>query len=162
MKEKICCFCGHRDCDSSLREKIKEAITDLIENQGITTFYSGGMGNFDKLCESVVRELKQKHKDIRLCLIMPYMTKRLNTDREYYNAMYDEIIIPDLGDVHYKRAITERNKWMVNCSDVVLCYVTRSSGGAYRMREYAEAASSPIDATQEITKYPVQKILDII
>ncbi|MBQ2664138.1 MAG: DUF1273 family protein [Clostridia bacterium] len=144
-----------------MREKIKEAITDLIENQGITTFYSGGMGNFDMLCENVARELKRKYP-IKLCLIMPYMTKRLNTDREYYNAMYDEIIIPDLGDVHYKRAITERNKWMVNCSDVVLCYVTRSSGGAYRMREYAEAASSPIDATQEITKYPVQKILDII
>ena len=42
MKEKICCFCGHRDCDSLMREQIKETITDLIENQGITTFYSGG------------------------------------------------------------------------------------------------------------------------
>ena len=144
MIEKICCFCGHRDCDSSLREKIKEAITDLIENQGITTFYSGGMGNFDKLCESVVRELKQKHKDIRLCLIMPYMTKRLNTDKEYYAEMYDEIIIPDLGDVHYKRAITERNKWMVDRSDVVLCYVIRNNGGAYKMREYGARMKKPI------------------
>ena len=144
MKEKICCFCGHRDCDSSLREKIKEAITDLIENQGTTTFYSGGMGNFDMLCGSVVRELKQKYKNIRLCLIAPYMAKKLNTDKEYYAEMYDEIIIPDLGDVHYKRAITERNKWMVNCSDVVLCYVIRNNGGAYRMREYGVRMKKPI------------------
>lgn len=137
MKEKICCFCGHRDCDGSMREQIKETITDLIKNQGITTFYSGGMGNFDKICENVVRELKREYKDIRLCLVAPYMTKRLNTDREYYNAMYGEIIIPDLGEVHYKRAITERNKWMVDQSDVILCYVTRGSGGAYTMRQYA-------------------------
>ena len=144
MDEKICSFCGHRDCDSSIRKQIKETITDLIENQGITTFYSGGMGNFDKLCESVVRELKQKYEDIRLCLIMPYMTKKLNTDKEYYNAMYDEIIIPDLGDIHYKRAITERNKWMVDCSDVILFYVTRSSGGAYRMQKYAKNENKTI------------------
>ena len=138
MNEKICSFCGHRDCDRSLREKIKEAITGLVENQGITTFYSGGMGNFDKLSESVVRELKREYKDIRLCLIAPYMTKHLNTDRAYYNAMYDEIIIPDLGDVYYKRAITERNKWMVRKSDILLCYVTRSYGGAYQMYRYAK------------------------
>lgn len=155
MKEKICSFCGHRDCDSLVRGQIKEAITDLIKNQCITTFYSGGMGNFDKLCESVVRELKQKYKNLRLCLVAPYMTKKLNTDKEYYNAMYDEIIIPDLGDIHYKRAITERNKWMVDCSNVLLCYVTRNSGGAYRMQKYAKNEN-------KITEFPVQKILDII
>ncbi|MBQ2669477.1 MAG: DUF1273 domain-containing protein, partial [Clostridia bacterium] len=71
-------------------------------------------------------------------------TKRLNTDREYYNEMYDEIIIPDLGDVNYNRAITERNKWMVDFSEVVLCYVTRISGGAYRMREYGVRMKKPI------------------
>lgn len=150
MKEKICCFCGHRDCDSLMREQIKEKITDLIENQGITVFYSGGMGNFDMLCGSVVREFKQKYEDIRLCLVAPYMTKKLNTDRAYYNEMYDEIIIPDLGEVHYKRAITERNKWMVDQSDVVLCYVTRSSGGAYTMREYAAKTDKNVILTDII------------
>ena len=55
MKEKICSFCGHRDADSSLRTQIKAAITDIIENDGVTTFYSGGMGAFDGMCESDVR-----------------------------------------------------------------------------------------------------------
>ena len=144
MDKKICCFCGHRDCDSSIREQIKETITDLIENQGITTFYSGGMGNFDKRCEGVARELKQKYKDIWLCLIAPYMTKRLNANREYYNEIYDEIIIPDLGDIHYKRAITERNKWMVEKSDMLLCYVTHSRGGAYQSLQYARKLNKTI------------------
>ena len=136
-KEKICTFCGHRDADSSLRAQIKEKITDIIENKGITTFYSGGMGIFDMLCESVVRELKRTYP-IKLYLIMPYMTKRLNTDKAYYEIQYDDIIIPDLGEVHFKRAITERNKWMAEQSDIILCYVTRSSGGAYQMYQYAQ------------------------
>lgn len=145
MKKKICSFCGHRDCDNSMRGQVKKMIIDLIEKKDITVFYSGSMGNFDRLCESVVHELKQKYEDIQLCLVAPYMTKRLNTDREYYAEIYDEIIIPDLGDIHYKRAITERNKWMVQQSDVILSYVTHNSGGAYKMCEYAKKKKLIID-----------------
>ena len=137
MKEKICSFCGHRDADSGLRTQIKVAITDIIENKGVTTFYSGGMGNFDNLCESVVRELKQTYY-LKLYLIAPYMTQKINRDGKYYKELYDDIIIPDLGEVHYKRAITERNRWMVEQSDIILCYIYRSSGGAYKTVQYAK------------------------
>ena len=144
MKEKICSFCGHRDADSSLRSQIKTAVIDLIENKGITTFYSGGMGAFDGMCESVVRELKRAHP-LKLYLIAPYMTQKINRDGQYYMELYDDIIIPDLGEVHYKRAITERNKWIVRQSDVLICYVTRSSGGAYQMIQYAQKLSKSIN-----------------
>ena len=137
MKEKICSFCGHRDADSSLRAQIKETITDIIVNEGITIFYSGGIGNFDMLCESVVRELKRTYP-LKLYLIMPYMTQKINRDGKYYMELYDDIIIPDLGEVHYKRAITERNKWIAEQSHIILCYIHRSSGGAYRMYQYAK------------------------
>ena len=143
MKEKICSFCGHRDANNSLRTQIKKAITDIIVNEGITTFYSGGMGKFDGMCESVVRELKRAHP-LKLYLIAPYMTQRINRDGEYYMELYDDIIIPDLGEVHYKRAITKRNKWVVEKSDVLLCYVTRSSGGAYQTLQYAQKLSKSI------------------
>lgn len=144
MKEKICSFCGHRDADSSLRTQIKAAITDIIENEGITTFYSGCMGAFDSLCESAVRELKQTYH-LKLYLIAPYMTQRINRDGKYYKELYDDIIIPDLGEVHYKRAITERNRWIVEQSNVLLCYVTHSSGGAYQTLQYAQKLSKIIN-----------------
>ena len=143
LKEKICSFCGHRDADSSLRTQIKETITDIIENEGITTFYSGGMGNFDSLCESVVRELKKTYP-LKLYLIAPYMTQKINRDGKYYKELYDDIIIPDLGEAHYKRAITDRNEWIVRKSDLLLNYVTRSSGGAYRMLQYARKLNKTI------------------
>ena len=105
---RICSFCGHRDCDSLLRIQIKNEITELIKNNGVNIFYSGGMGAFDTLCESVVREMKRTY-DIKLCLVVPYFTQQLNKDKEYYTEKYDEIIISDLGDIHYKRAIGVRN-----------------------------------------------------
>ena len=143
MNKKICSFCGHRDADNSLRTQIKKAITDIIVNEGITTFYSGGMGAFDGMCESVVRELKRAHP-LKLYLIAPYMTQKINRDGKYYKELYDNIIIPDLGEVHYKRAVTERNRWMVRKTDVLLCYVTRSIGGAYRMLQYARKLNKTI------------------
>ena len=34
------------------------------------------------------------------------MTNDVNTDRDYYAAMYDDVIIPDeLAGIHYKAAI---------------------------------------------------------
>ena len=137
MDDKICSFCGHRNCVNLSRTQIKKEIADLIENIDIKTFYSGGMGDFDTLCESVVRELKRSY-DIRLYLIAPYFTQRFNNYKEFYMQSYDDIIIPDLGDIHYKRAIGARNRWIAERSDIILCYVIRDYGGAYQMYRYAQ------------------------
>ena len=88
MKENVCCFCGHRDCYNGFREQIKAKIKDIIENDGVTVFYSGGMGEFDRLCESVVREIKRRNKYIKLYLIKPYFTHKLNTEKDYYSNFY--------------------------------------------------------------------------
>ncbi len=134
MKDKICCFCGHRDINEyEIEKKVKTEISNLIDN-GVTTFYSGGMGNFDNLCERIVREIKLSNDEVKLYLIAPYMMKRFNTD----NQFYEEIIIPDLGEIHYKRAIKERNKWIVNRSNFILCHVWREFGGAWDMLKFAK------------------------
>ena len=133
MHEKICSFCGHRDVISNnLSEKVEKIICELIEKHGYNTFYSGHMGEFDELCERVVKKLKNKYMNIRLCRILPYYKHKLS------GSFFDEIIIPDLGNVHYKRAITARNQWMAKKSDLVLCYIYKDHGGAWTMKKYAE------------------------
>ena len=142
MHEKICAFCGHRDVfEADIEERVKNKIAGLIEND-FTTFYSGGMGEFDKICERIVRRFKRKNDNIKLCLILPYMKNDINNNRGYYDALYDEIIVPDLENVHYKRAITERNRWIVKNSDMLLSYVFRDYGGAWAMLKYAEKSGT--------------------
>lgn len=140
----IATFCGHREVYvKDVYKNVYMIIKDLIENKGVDTFYSGNMGEFDKLCEKAVRSLKTKY-DIKLYWISPYFSVKMNKEKEEFERLYDEIIIPDLGRVHYKAAILKRNFWMVDKSDYIVSYVYREFGGAWKTLKYAEKAGKTI------------------
>ena len=71
-------------------------LEDLILSQGVTEFWTGGMGNFDGSFSAAVRGLKRKYPDIKLILIKPYFSNELNTNKEYYEYTYDDVVIPDV------------------------------------------------------------------
>ena len=74
-----------------------------------------------------------------------YFTNDINTDSDYYNAMYDDVIIPpELIGVHYKAAIKARNRWMIDNSDVILIYTVRNYGGACEAKRYAQHENKAI------------------
>ena len=52
-----CTFFGHRDCPSSIKQKLREALIDLIENHTVDMFYVGQQGAFDSMVRSVLKEL---------------------------------------------------------------------------------------------------------
>ncbi len=135
---KICCFCGHGkewNLPIDIDQRVKEKIKNLIK-VGVNIFYSGGMGAFDKKCETVVRQLKRENENIQIILIIPYRTKAI--DAAFQEKKYDEIIYPDLGQVHFKAAIQKRNRWMIDNSDYLISYVRNSTGGARQSFEYAK------------------------
>lgn len=77
--------------------------------------------------------------------VKPYFTNDININRDYYNALYDDIIFPDkLAGIHYKAAIKVRNRWMIDNSDFVLIYTFRNYGGAYEAKKYAERSHKNI------------------
>lgn len=98
------------------------------------------MGEFDKMCSAAVRTAKRRHPelDIKLMVVLPYMMAKVNTDKDLYEKLYDDIIIPmELFGTHYKSAITKRNRWIVDQSDFLIAYVYRDFGGAYSTLRYA-------------------------
>ena len=137
---KKCCFCGHRrkwDINPDIVSELGTYIEELIIKKDVSIFYSGGMGEFDKMCEKIVRELKCKYPNVRLHLIIPYMKQTLNKNFEYYNECYDEIYLPDLENIFYKAAILERNRWMVRECNFMVAYVSNNDGGAKKTLDYA-------------------------
>ena len=136
-----CCFAGHRVAPCSLLEEIILAIENLVRESEAVEFYSGGMGDFDKLCEQAVRDAKKKfpQKDIRLSLVLPsYRYAPQIEHMTYMKGMYDDIFVCDASDgVHYKAMIGKRNRWMVEKSDVIIAYVRHETGGAYTTLKYA-------------------------
>ena len=88
---------------------------------------------------------KYPHLNIRLNLVLPYMTNQINRDKDYYESRFDDIIIPmDLMGVHYKAAIKKRNRWMVDQADKILAYVYRDFGGAFDTIKYALRTGKPV------------------
>lgn len=135
---KACCGFGHRNVFENISDKIDKAVEYAI-NEGCELFYTGGMGEFDSLFSSAVRKAKKSCPSIKLICVKPYMTKEINESKDYYAAIYDDVIIPqELMGIHYKKAITARNRWMIENSDIVISYTIRDHGGAYTALKYAE------------------------
>ena len=143
-----CAFTGHGEVyNSNIRTLIDHAIEDILKKDTSFTFYSGDMGEFDRMCSSAVRNAKRQYPglDIKLIAVFPYMMTKINIYKAQYERLYDEIIIPtELSEVHYKSAITARNRWMVDRSDSLLSYVYRDFGGAYATLKYARRMGKEI------------------
>ena len=140
--DNTCCFFGHRNIFESVDSSVYEKICNLIETQNISTFIVGDYGDFDKVTAAMVRKAKKKYNNVKLILVRPYFSNELNTNKDYYAMLYDDIIIPDeLSDVHFKNAIRKRNEWMIDNSQYVIFYVRRNYGGAYTALRYAQNRS---------------------
>ena len=135
---KACCGFGHRNVFENISSKLDNAVEEAI-TQGCEIFYTGAMGDFDSLFSSAVRSAKKVYPHIKLIGVKPYFTNDINTDKDYYAALYDDIIIPDeLAGIHPKAAIKARNRWIIDNSDIVLIYTVRNFGGAYEAKRFAE------------------------
>ncbi len=64
-----------------IENKIYLTAKKLINN-GIIEFYSGGMGNFDKLCEKAVKKLGGK------IIFVPYNIKAVKKNKQIINLYY--------------------------------------------------------------------------
>ena len=138
IRMTACCGFEHRDVLEKIDDAVYAAVLKAAE-QGCDIFYTGAMGEFDSLFSSAVRKVKKTYPKIKLICVKSYFTNDLNTNGEYYAALYDDVFIPDeLADIHPKAAIKYRNRWMIDHSDIVLIYNKRTYGGAYEARKYAE------------------------
>ena len=130
---------GHKDfCPTKeFEEKLCSLLSGLIENEEYLDIYIGRNGEFDVFAASCVKRIQKESvaNNCSLILVLPYAVK----DIEYYAQYYDDIIIPEcVNGVHPKAAITRRNEWMLDLSDLLICCVQRNNGGAYRAMEYAK------------------------
>lgn len=59
-----CVFFGHKDADSSISSRVKEAIIKLIREQGVNEFFVGNNGKFDYIVYSALKEIKSEYPNI--------------------------------------------------------------------------------------------------
>lgn len=66
------------------------------------------------------------------------MGNKLEKNKEYLTKEYDGIVYPPIENTPKKVAILVRNEWIVRQSDVIIAYVGRTFGGAYKAVAYAK------------------------
>jgi len=129
-----CSFFGHRDTPDAIETLLEKRVSALVE-EGTDQFLVGNQGFFDNMVLRVLRRTQERYPHIVYYVVLAY----LPSDNVLWTPYTDEeTIYPDgLEKVHPRYAISWRNKWMVQKSDVVVAYVTRTYGGAARFLQYA-------------------------
>ncbi len=94
------------------REKLLNIIIDLIENSGVTQFYSGFRGNFDGYCCNLIYELKHLYPQIKMTLVLSYIPEQ-KKDSDYNFSLpkcFDDSVYLLERKVPKRLAIIETNK----------------------------------------------------
>ena len=130
---KSCTFFGHRDTPYQIEPILQTVLLELIEHQGITNFYVGNQGNFDKMVKRQLQTLQLQFPSICYSVVLAYFPHEKALEREAC-AVYPA----GLESVPPKYAINERNHWMIRHADIVVAYVKHPFGGAAKWVENAQ------------------------
>jgi len=147
MREKTCCFTGHRELPTGLgrwklSKRLEKAVVEQIE-KGVRFFGAGGALGFDTLAAQTVLKLKKKYLDIKLILVLPCLTQTRGwpvEDVEEYErikAKADKVVY--ISQEHTKDCMFKRNRHLVDNSGVCICYKVKDSGGTAYTVDYAKA-----------------------
>lgn len=140
MKEKTCCFTGHREVSilklPALKTKLKKQIEELID-QGYEVFVAGGAIGFDTLAANAVLKLREKYPHIKLHLVLPCENQdKYWTDSQ--KAEYARILESSDSHEYVSRSYTrycmfQRNRKMVDLSSRVVAYYDGDGKGGTAM-----------------------------
>ena len=126
-------FFGHKDTPKEIETTLRATLVDLIENHGATEFYVGNNGNFDTMVRRQLENLSQTYP-ITYNVVLAYLPTKKSEYDDYTNTIYPE----GIETVPKRFAISYRNKWMLEQSDIFITYVARTYGGAWQFKVIAQ------------------------
>ena len=137
-------FCGHSYIldKEDIENKLQNALNMM--DYPIINFYMGGYGDFDAIALKCFRGFKENKKNTSIYFISPYLDEKYLKGKSLLIDLCDGVIYPDIEKVPYKFSILARNKWLVEHSDIIICCVYKTFGGAAKMLEYAKTKNKII------------------
>lgn len=141
MIGKRCFFIGHRDAMQDIVPALERTVEALITAHGVTEFFVGGYGGFDRLAAGAVIRAKRSHPHITLELLLPYHPSERPIEPP--NGFDGTFYPPGMEYVPRRLAILKANHYTVAHSDCIVAYV-RHPGNARNLLEYARKRDIPI------------------
>ena len=137
MKDKTCCFFGHRKINETeeLKSKLIVIIEKLIVDEKVDTFLFGSKSRFNSLCLELVTEIKEKYPHIKRIYVRAEFPDISDDYKTYLMNFYEDTYYPEKIRGSGRAAYVERNYEMINKSKYCIVYydeanapTTRKSG----------------------------------
>lgn len=142
IREKCCCFTGHRIIRPEHKEILAKNLLSIIDNMakiGVYDFITGGAWGFDMLAAKAVLILRKETPSIRLILALPCKNQTKGwksaqvSEYEKILAAADEVIY--VSENYDSGCLHRRNRFMVDNSAHCVFYLTSErSGTAYTLK----------------------------
>lgn len=146
MKEKTCCFTGHRKMPpedmKGISQRLRTAVIGLIE-KGYCYFGAGGALGFDTLAAKTVLDLKKEYPHIKLILVLPCVAQTRGwseSDVEIYEQIKssaDKFVYT--SENYFRGCMQKRNRHLIDNSSACICYLTEETGGTAYTVKYAKS-----------------------
>ena len=152
MNDKICSFSGHRaippGAEPRLRLLLRRRIAALA-SEGCTAFLCGGAVGFDTLAAEEVLAERILRPEVTLSLALPCPDQDKSwpaaARRRFRRivAEADETIL--VSPEYHRYCMVQRNRFMVDHSSRLICYLTGETGGTAFTVRYALKAGIPVE-----------------
>lgn len=151
MRDKTCCFTGHRNIPPGqaplLLRALRKELTTLIK-QGYRYFGAGGALGFDTLAAQAVLQLKSDYPQIKLILVLPCLSQAdqwEDADKSVYEAIKRQADKVVYTSKEYTRdCMHKRNRHLIDHSSLCIAYLTAASGGTAYTVSYAKKQNIPV------------------
>lgn len=128
----MCTFLGHHDVQSNIREALKKAIVELIQN-GVDEFVVGNNGKFDFYAQEILIELQNRGEKINISIALSHIDEESLTNSQGFT------VFPDVLEKCLPRfAISKRNDWMIKKSQVAVVYLAHNFSNTSKWVEKAK------------------------
>lgn len=136
-----CAFTGHRVLDSRFDEELLDRVILNLIKSGTRNFYCGMALGFDMQAAEIVLRHK-KNYDVRLCACIPceeqnkYYSEKDKRRYENILSACDEKIV--FSYEYVEGCMQERDRFLVDNCDVLVCFLRKKSGGTHYTVKYAK------------------------
>ncbi len=145
MKNKTCCFTGHRKIDNTefptIKKHLEQEVKSLIE-QGVIYFGCGGALGFDTLAAQTVLKFKERYSQVKLILVLPCKDQTYGWHTEdiavYENIKNKADKVRVLCEHYYKGCMQARNRHLVDNSGICVFYLRQATSGTAYTVDYAQ------------------------
>ena len=145
-REKVCALTGHRDLEGFDENALAYELESLVK-EGYTAFLCGMAQGFDLLALKLLAALKQK-RTLYLEACIPFEGQEKSFSAETRKLYHELLNVCDRKTVLFPSYCTgcylARDRYMVDCADLVLAHCEKQTGGTAYTVNYARKRGVPV------------------